>query len=72
MLLDRIFVRFDELVKEAGALKIETVAGVYVVAANGAQPTAHCIWGLCKGASFDRVEGSRPAGPGGGREPNPT
>ena len=37
MLLDRIFVRFDELVSEAGAMKIETVAGVYVVAANSAR-----------------------------------
>ena len=35
--LDHIFLRFDELVAEsAGALKIETVAGVYLVAANGA------------------------------------
>ena len=37
--LDHIFLRFDELVSEsAGALKIETVAGVYLVAANGAPP----------------------------------
>ena len=36
-LLDEIFLEFDELVKRAvGALKIETIAGVYLVASNGA------------------------------------
>ena len=35
--LDHIFLRFDELVSLCpGSLKIETVAGVYLVAANGA------------------------------------
>ena len=34
LLLDHIFLRFDELVKQAGALKIETVGEVYLVAAN--------------------------------------
>ena len=34
LLLDHIFLRFDELVKEAGAIKIETVGDVYLVAAN--------------------------------------
>ena len=33
-MLDHIFLRFDELVKHAGALKIETVGEVYLVAAN--------------------------------------
>ena len=36
MLLDHVFLRFDDLVKKAGALKIETIGGVYLVAANGA------------------------------------
>ena len=36
-LLDCVFLRFDELVGEhPGALKIETVGGVYLVAANSA------------------------------------
>ena len=36
-LLDEIFLAFDDLVKQAaGALKIETIAGVYLVASNGA------------------------------------
>ena len=36
-LLDRVFLRFDELVGgHPGALKIETVGGVYLVAANSA------------------------------------
>ena len=40
--LDRVFLRFDDLVAQhTGALKIETVGGVYLVAANGA---------LCRGA----------------------
>ena len=34
LLLDHIFLRFDDLVKQAGALKIETVGEVYLVAAN--------------------------------------
>jgi len=34
LLLDHIFLRFDEMVKEADALKIETVGEVYLVAAN--------------------------------------
>ena len=34
LLLDHIFMRFDDLVKQAGALKIETVGEVYLVAAN--------------------------------------
>ena len=38
-LLDCVFLRFDELVGEhPGALKIETVGGVYLVAANSARP----------------------------------
>ena len=41
-LLDSIFLAFDDLVAEAGAVKIETIAGVYVVAANVAgQVDAH-------------------------------
>ena len=41
-LLDNIFLAFDDLVAEAGAVKIETIAGVYVVAANVAgQVDAH-------------------------------
>ena len=36
-LLDCVFLRFDELVSEhPGALKIETIGGVYLVAANSA------------------------------------
>ena len=36
-LLDEIFLAFDDLVRQAaGALKIETIAGVYLVASNGA------------------------------------
>ena len=34
LLLDHVFLRFDDLVSQAGALKIETVGGVYLVAAN--------------------------------------
>ena len=35
--LDHVFLRFDDLVaKSGGALKIETIAGVYLVAANSA------------------------------------
>ena len=41
MRLDHIFLRFDDLVKHAGALKIETVGGVYLVAANVAGVTNH-------------------------------
>ena len=33
-ILDHVFLRFDDLVKQAGVLKIETIAGVYMVAAN--------------------------------------
>ena len=41
-LLDEIFLEFDDLVKQAvGALKIETIAGVYLVAANGAGTFSH-------------------------------
>ena len=40
-ILDRVFLRFDDLVAQhAGALKIETVGGVYLVAANGARGEA--------------------------------
>ena len=36
--LDRVFLQFDDLVaRHEGALKIETVGGVYLVAANGAR-----------------------------------
>ena len=36
-ILDCVFLRFDDLVAlHPGALKIETVGGVYLVAANGA------------------------------------
>ena len=36
-LLDSVFLHFDDLVAQhAGALKIETVGGVFLVAANGA------------------------------------
>ena len=35
-ILDRAFLRFDDIVSRSQALKIETVAGVYLVAANGA------------------------------------
>ena len=45
--LDHVFLRFDDLVAQhAGALKIETVGGVYLVAANGARrvvPTASWV-----------------------------
>ena len=41
LLLDQIFLRFDELVKQAGALKIETVGEVYLVAANVAGVSVH-------------------------------
>ena len=41
-LLDSIFLAFDDLVKEAGAVKIETIAGVYVVAANVAGQVDPC------------------------------
>ena len=38
-LLDCVFLRFDDLLGEPpGALKIETVGGVYLVAANSACP----------------------------------
>ena len=35
-ILDRAFLRFDDIVSRSKALKIETVAGVYLVAANSA------------------------------------
>ena len=35
-LLDAVFLRFDELVAQTNALKVETIASVYLVAANGA------------------------------------
>ena len=41
-LLDRVFLRFDRLVSEyPGALKIETIGGVYLVAANSAYILTH-------------------------------
>ena len=36
-ILDRAFLRFDDIVSRSEALKIETVAGVYLVAANSAR-----------------------------------
>ena len=37
-MLDNVFLHFDDLVAlHPGALKIETVGGVYLVAANGAR-----------------------------------
>jgi len=35
-MLDAIFLRFDELVARTNVLKVETIASVYLVAANGA------------------------------------
>ena len=35
-MLDAVFLRFDDLVAQTDALKVETVASVYLVAANGA------------------------------------
>ena len=35
-LLDAVFLRFDDLVAQTGVLKVETIASVYLVAANGA------------------------------------
>ena len=34
-LLDAVFLRFDELVAQTDVLKVETIASVYLVAANG-------------------------------------
>ena len=34
-MLDAVFLRFDELVAQTDVLKVETVASVYLVAANG-------------------------------------
>ena len=43
-LLDRVFLRFDDLLGEhPGALKIETIGGVYLIAANGA-----CLWPVAR------------------------
>ena len=47
--LDRVFLHFDDLVAQhEGALKIETVGGVYLVAANG----AYVVAGEIKRAMF--------------------
>ena len=35
-LLDAVFLRFDDLVAQTDVLKVETIASVYLVAANGA------------------------------------
>ena len=35
-MLDAVFLRFDDLVAQTDVLKVETVANVYLVAANGA------------------------------------
>ena len=35
-LLDAVFLRYDDLVAQTDVLKVETIASVYLVAANGA------------------------------------
>ena len=64
-LLDEIFLAFDDLVKEAaGALKIETIAGVYLVASNGE-------WALCSKRQWRIMVGHSIEGEGEPRGPQP-